>query len=409
MSAAVLPSAARAHFLWAHYDAPSKKVMIGLRESPTDDTPVALAERIPRVKAWGKAKMFLKIDEQDAWLKTDMVGDVVGITLDYGVLDRKSQGRGVFWLNYYAKVAMTPAASQTQVGLPVELTLKPGTGGKSIVTVLDGGKPAAGAEVQAESHDLKVTFEGKTGPDGTIEIPPIPGMIAVRGLVVHNKKGEHEGKPYEMVRSYCALTVYQEGDAKPLSRQLREAFGKNHTVVGKTAFIETLMSGKLNKAQLIDHYAQRALVHQEIDRILSATDQPVPYGQEQKDVLKYLRADMDAIGAKWPTEADAWPVTRDFLKQIRASEEQGPYFALGILHVYYGGITHGGRHIGEVIADTVKVPTPAYYLKSDGYDAYIEKLNTITNSTAQKETVRGGVAAYKYIIDSNQVDSFKSK
>ena len=110
----------------------------------------------------------------------------------------------------------------------------------------------------------------------------------------------------------------------------------------------------------------------------------------------------------WPTEAQAHPSTQAFLREIRDSEKQGPYFALGVQHVYFGGITNGGRMIGAQIADTFKF-SPTYYLKSDGYQPYLAEVNKITDPLARAEMIRGGKAAYQYIIASSNEDVFKPK
>jgi hypothetical protein len=167
------------------------------------------------------------------------------------------------------------------------------------------------------------------------------------------------------------------------------------------------MEGKLTKAQLAAHYQQRALIHEAVDAVLRATDKPVPYGDDQKAVLTLLRDDMKAAGIAWPTEAMATPLTKAMLREIRESAKTGPYFALGVLHVYYGGITHGGRDIGRTIGETFKTEPPTYYLKSDGYADYARRVNQITDASAQREMIQGGVAAYRYIIASNDDPIFK--
>jgi hypothetical protein len=114
------------------------------------------------------------------------------------------------------------------------------------------------------------------------------------------------------------------------------------------------------------------------------------------------------MGSGWPTEAQARPLTKAFVQTLRESEKRGPFFALGVQHVYYGGITNGGRTIGQMIRDQVKV-TPTYYLESDGYTEYLRKVNRISDPEARKEMIRGGQAAYEYIIASSNEDIFKSR
>jgi len=197
---------------------------------------------------------------------------------------------------------------------------------------------------------------------------------------------------------------------KPFTQILRAAYGGSHEVVSEAAFNATLFAGKLTRAQLETHLQQRALVHNEVHRILIGADpaKRVPYGAAQKHILVLLFADLIEIGSGWPTEAQARPLTHAFLQEIRDSERKGPFFALGVQHVYYGGITNGGRGIGEKIGETLKF-TPTYYEKSDGYQEYLPKVNEITDPEARQEMIRGGQAAYRYIIASSNEDVFKAK
>ena len=200
---------------------------------------------------------------------------------------------------------------------------------------------------------------------------------------------------------------------KPFHLILRAAFGDQHEVVSNTAFNQTLFDGKLTKAQLITHLQQRALIHNQVHHVLrgETAAPPVPvalYGVAQRNVLVLLFTDLIDMGSGWPTDADARPLTRTFLREIQDSEKQGPYFALGVQHVYYGGITNGGRMIGKQIGETLKI-TPTYYEKSDGYAGYLAEVDKITDPHARAEMIRGGQAAYRYIIASSNEDIFKAK
>lgn len=400
-------AAARAHYLWATLDPAAKTVVIGLQEIP-GDPPLPLGAHVPRVKAWSPAAASLPLKADGSWLKTKTDASALGVSLDYGVLDRREAGRGVFWLNYYAKAALTPQASTVKLGLPVELIAAKSADGRDVVTVLDEGKPAAGADVVVERPGGTNAFEGKTGADGTVTLPASTGPLAVRALVTNMAKGTHEGQAYELERSYSTLTLADAGqtatEPKPLTRQMRDAFGNNHDVVSHSAFVETVMAGKLTRAQLIDHLRQREIVNAAVDERLK--DAPgVPYGPEQRNVLALLRENLRSLGAGETTEAQAWPLTKAFVDEIR---KEGPFFALGVFHVYYGGVTNGGRDIGAMIEEQTKF-TPTYYLKSDGYPDYLKRLNaTVTDPTAQAAAVRGGQAAYRYIIAVNNEPAFKS-
>ncbi len=401
LAALGLAGAAHAHYLWATLDPTAKTLSVGLQEIP-GDAPLPLGERAAKVKAWPLAGL----QPEGAWLKAATPAQAAGASLDYGVLDKRDAGRGLFWLEYYAKAAATPEASQTKLGLPVELSAVKGSDGRAVVTVWSGGKPIAGADVIVEGPVGTNTLEGKTGADGTIALPASSGPIAVRALVVENAKGVHDGKAYDLVRRYSTLTVGAAAPApRPFSRVLRDSFGDNHDVVSHTAFIETVMAGKLTKAQLTDHLRQREIVNTALDEILKDA-KDVPYGPRQQEVLTLLGTDLKGLDA---APAEAWPLTQGFVDEIRASAKQGPYFALGVFHVYYGGITNGGRDVGAMIADQTKF-TPTYYLKSEGYMDYLKRLNALSLSPkAQKEAIRGGQAAYRYIIAVNGEGAFKAK
>ncbi len=205
-------------------------------------------------------------------------------------------------------------------------------------------------------------------------------------------------------------TAAETAQGKPLTRLLRESYGNSHELAATTGFNQTLFAGKLTRAQLEIHLQQRALVHSEVHRILNAASKQgnLPYGPVQKHVLVLLFDDLITLGSDWPTEAQALPLTRAFLKEIRDSEKQGPYFALGVWHVYYGGITNGGRDIGRKISGTLQF-LPSYYEKSDGYNEYLTEVNKISDPAARQEMIRGGQAAYRYIIAISNEDIFKTQ
>lgn len=406
---ALAPSLASAHFLWATFDSQTKMVGVGLLERPGED-PLPLGEMANRVRPSSKS-LTLKPDGN--WMRGSVKDNAVGVSLDYGVLDRREEGRGLFWLCYYAKAAKDAAAAQKKIGLPVELILGKTKDGRRNVTALSAGKPAPMADIAVELAGGKPPVEGKTGPDGTFVLPASTGPIAIRVLVTDPARGTREGKAYDLARSYSTLTVGSfalKSGAQPLTAQIRAAFGDDHDIVGRTAFIETLMAGKLTRPQLEDHLQQRALIHELLDRVLSGppANQPVPYQDEQRQVLSLLRQDMKSMGTAWPAESVSWPLTKGILNDIRESAKKSPYFALGVFHVYYGGITHGGRDIGAMINTTLKIDL-TYYRKSDGYAAYARKIDEITDPEAQKEVIRGGVAAYRYIIAVNDTEVFRSR
>lgn len=394
------PSFSSAHFLWASLNTTAKTVSIGLQEAPGEEA-VPLAARNAAVKAWTKGGKALSLKVEGGLLNSKAEAEQIGVSLDYGVLDR--EGRGIFWLKYYAKAAATAAASQVDLKLPVDVSATKDSSGHWVVTVRKDGKAAEGAEVVLEG---KLAFTGKTAADGTVTLPTTTDILAVRALVTDKTKGTYEGKDYNEIRSYSTLTVGNQAEPTPFVSEIRAALGNSHDVVSHSAFIETVRSKQLKKAQLELHLQQRALVHEALDKILNGA-KGVPYSTEQKAVLQLLKEDMKALGMSTPTEAQATPLTKAFLQEIADSAKEGPFFALGVFHIYYGGITNGGRMIGSIIGETTGF-TPAYYEKSDGYRPYLGKINTINDPAARSETIRGAVAAYKYIIATDNEPVFKS-
>lgn len=223
LAALAAPSMASAHFLWASIDPKTKVLSVGLAENPEDD-PVSLLERIPLVKAWSATKKPIILKEDGTYLRGTAPSETVGTSINYGVLDKREAGRGLFWLNYYAKAATTPEASQTKVGLAVELSVAM-VDGKPVVTVLHDGKPAAKAAIVAEIPGKEAeAFKGETGPDGTITLPAINGKLAVRAQVTEQVKGKEGGKDYDFRRNYGSLTVQSLG-GRPMALSDTKAYG----------------------------------------------------------------------------------------------------------------------------------------------------------------------------------------
>jgi hypothetical protein len=402
----IAPATSEAHFLWASLDPATKTVAIGLQEVPSQE-PLPLGTRADQVKGWLYSGRALRLKAEGNWFKASTSNGCVGASLDYGVIDRRDGGRGVFWLKYYAKGCSTLGASQTRLNLPVELSATQTRDGRSVVTVLQNGKPTADADLVVEDATGKTSFEGKSGADGTAILPASSGPLEVRALITDPTPGTQAGKPYDLIRSYSTLTV-RDTSAKSLTRLLRESFGNMHDVVSNTAFINTVMAGTLTKPQLEAHLQQRALIHDEVDRVLRrARIDPLLYGDPQKEVIPLLRDNLKAMGSVWPAPSEAWPLTQGLLAEIRESAKQGPYFALGVFHVYYGGITHGGRDIGAMIDHQLNTSL-GYYEKSGGYDDYAREVDTITDPEAQREMIRGGNEAYRYIIAVNDLQIFKT-
>jgi hypothetical protein len=336
---------------------------------------------------------------------------------------REGEAGGNYLLVYHAKGAATLAAAATATNGPAEVRAVR-EGNKLVVSVYQDEWPVPNAEVWVHWPGMgasSVTTDLKGEASVVWPEKLSGGFVGVRAMVNETKSGEHGGIKYTSIHRWATLTFPVAGPRaeavkaaaaepageKPLTRILRESYGVNHEVVGNAAFNKTLFAGKLTKAQVEAHLQQRALIHNEVHRILNAAGTKVPYGADQKHVLVYLFDDLIAMGSGWPTEPQARPLTKAFLQEIRDSEKRGPYFALGVQHVYYGGITNGGRMIGQKITDTIGV-TLTYYGKSDGYQPYLAEVNKIMDPAAREEMIRGGKAAYQYIIASSNEDIFKA-
>jgi hypothetical protein len=391
---------ASAHYLWASFDRPTKVVSIGLQELPSSPA-LPLEEHLADVKVWNRSGTLTTSRKGDL-LTARSPQPVAAASLDYGVLDRTGQGRGIYWLNYFAKAALNPQAASESLGLPLEVIVVRTDGNQLVLKVVKAGSPVANAELAISGGTPEAA---KTGVDGTVTVKVADHPLFVRASTEEEASGTHGGKAYRLIRSYSTLAI--ENPKASLMLVLQDSFGDNHELVGRTGFIQTLMSKKLTKGQLAHHYQQRALIHEALDRILRQAD-AAAYGEDQRAVLDLMRDDMLAMQIEWPKGPDGWPLTNELLQDLADSAKRGPYFALGIWHVYYGGITHGGRQIGAVIAETLKVE-PNYYLKSDGYAGYARAVNQITNFEDRCEMVRGATAAYDYIMRSNNADVFANR
>jgi hypothetical protein len=410
---AALPGVARAHYVWATVE--NGQVRFALLESTSGAPSPQFAKYVTALssaRAGTKALPLGEVKDGARFAALPAGQDVV--TAESVVGPRERDGAS-YLLVYDVKGAASLTAAGTLLQAPAEVLARK-EGGELVLSVRQEGWPVPQGEVWVEWPGADAPVSAATDIKGEARIPwPASvraGFVGVRALVKDPTAGDAEGKKYAAVHRWATLTfpVQASQEDKPLSRVLREAFGKNHEIVADSAFNQAVFEGRLTRPQLEIHLQQRALVHQEVDRILSAAPAAlhVPYGPAQKNVLALMSQDLTALGSGLPTEAQARPLTRAFLQEIRDSEAKGPFFALGVHHVYYGGITNGGRMIGAKIGEVVGL-TPAYYEKSDGYPEYVAEVNKITDPAARAEMVRGGLAAYRYIIASSNEDVFKSQ
>lgn len=417
-------STAYAHFIWATVQ--KSQVRFALLEdvnaSPSAQFEKYVTGLAPR--SAGKP-LALGLPKDGARFAPLAPGQSV-VVVDSVVGAKEREGES-YLLVYHAKGAVSLEVASTEAKAPAEIIAKR-DGNDLLVTVKQGGWPVPANEVWVQWPGGSTPVSSTTDVAGQARVPwpqtPRGGFVGVRAMVTEKRSGGYAGARYTTVRHWATLTFPVDGpkvsgaaassettpdSEKPFTQILRASFANNHEVVGNAAFNKTLFDGRLTKAQLEIHLQQRALVHNEVHRILNNADpaKHVPYGAAQKKVLVLLFEDLIGMGSGWPTEAQARPRTRAFLQEIRDSEKQGPFFALGVQHVYYGGITNGGRMIGEKIGETISF-TPTYYAKSDGYMEYLPEVNKITDPEARREMIRGGQAAYKYIIESSNEAVFRA-
>lgn len=258
----LMASLSHAHFLWVSVDPKNpQRVKIELSETPGDSAVPGIAGKADKVKGWLPGGRALKLDKTEQGFTADVSGgQVSGASLEYGVLDRNDQNRGVFLLEYFAKCASTLEAAKTKLGLKTELIAEKANG-KLVLTALLNGKPASDAEyVVVLGNDDAV--EAKADAKGQWSIAwPKDRFIAARVMVPENKSGEMDGQKYTLVRTYATLAVgvspVAAGDsvAYELLRQAsqsRASFPKD--VLGFSADISADVAGHAVKGTFVfDH------------------------------------------------------------------------------------------------------------------------------------------------------------
>lgn len=432
---AATPAISHAHFVWAIVE--NGQVRFALQENVAEAPSAKFAQYVAALapRAGGKT-LTLGVPKDGARYAALPRGQ--GVATAESIVGVKERNGETYLLAYHPKGAATLKAASEITKVPAELTARQ-EGDTLIVSVRQEGWPVPQSEVWVQWPGDETPSSSTTDVKGEVRVPwPAEnarrgGHVGLRVLVKEVTAGENGGKKYTQIHRWATLTfpvagpkatapnpvataatasiaAVQVSGEKPFTQILRASYAGNHEVVGNAAFNKTLFAGALTKPQLEVHLQQRALVHNEVHRILNAAEpaKAVPYGAAQRQVLVYLFQDLIALGSGWPTEAQARPLTKAFLQEIRDSEKLGPFFALGVQHIYYGGITNGGRMIGEEIGKTLKV-TPSYYAKSDGYTEYLAQVNKIADPDARAEMIRGGQAAYRYIIASSNEDVFKTK
>jgi uncharacterized GH25 family protein len=204
---ALLAPSAQAHFIFLELN--ETGLAMRLAEAPGEKSEKALQEKAKpmAVKTDKGEAIETSFGENALAGKVGAETKVVSGSLEYGILDREAQGRGVFMLMYHAKGARTAADAATKLGLPVEIVVE--VVDKELkIQVLKNGEPAPAAELTVYSpgaDDIELDADDK----GQAKLPlPGTGLLGVRAMVREDKAGESGGKPYTFIRHYSTLTFH---------------------------------------------------------------------------------------------------------------------------------------------------------------------------------------------------------
>jgi hypothetical protein len=305
-----------------------------------------------------------------------------------------------YLLRYRARAAAALSHAEIQMpGAPTDITARR-DGETLVVTAWQGGWPCPATEVTLHwpgggQAQATTDLAGRA----TFTYPKLTrsGFIGVRARVVEGVQGEQEGKKYTEVHHWTTLS-FPVSVPLSTSQTLRKALSDNHDVIGRAAFNTTLFSGTITRQQAELHLRQRALILSEVDRILrTAPTLSSVYGPAQKASLEYLRRDLSALGLGVLPADEAGEGVRELLEELRESEVRGPYFALGVWHVFYGGTVHGGRVIGERLERVLGVAL-THYRKTDGYAEYIAAVDAIAVPDLGQELLLGGQTTYRRLL-----------
>jgi|GEM_PF-2508664 len=205
-----LAATSHAHFLWASFDgAHPKQLRIELAELPGEESIADVAGKGAKVQGWLPRRRPLSLSRHDG-LVTAEAEDVAGASLDYGILDRSADNRGVFLLRYYAKGATNLKGAGVKLGLKTEIVAMP-KDGKLVLTILLDDKAAPGAELSIAVGDAK-PVEAKADEKGQWSVDWKPGQaLAARAMVAQKEEGEWDGKRYSLIRNYATLALGVQG------------------------------------------------------------------------------------------------------------------------------------------------------------------------------------------------------
>lgn len=206
LALALATPTARAHFLWLTirgHDA--EQAVLKFTEGRFDTTMPMLIPSIERAEVMtpgGALELAPGAGGLAAEAPEGM--DLFGAHLVYGIFGRSTPAT---LLVYDAKGARHLEAAGRKLGLEVEL-LAHRDGNDMVLTVLDGGVPAPGAQVVIVEDGTFFEDEYETGEDGTVRMPfPTSTIFYARGRVMHEGSGEWDGNSYDGISRYATLTI----------------------------------------------------------------------------------------------------------------------------------------------------------------------------------------------------------
>jgi N-acetylneuraminic acid mutarotase len=219
LSAALMASAAQAHFLWIVPDSAEhpQQAHIYFSEEAAPDDP----ELLPKVsdsQVWilgGRREkshaLELKLHEGDLTVQIPEKSASQPLILqkNYGVISR---GDGPFLLKYYAKTypSVLPgsweAVSDAKL-LPFEI-IPEWKGSHLDLEVRWQGKPVAGSQVTLLGPGIDEKIQGETDEKGHFACPvSAAGLYSIRARMVDSTPGELDGKAYQSAKHYTTLSL----------------------------------------------------------------------------------------------------------------------------------------------------------------------------------------------------------
>lgn len=221
LSAALLGARpSHAHFLWAEIDAkPQPSLHLTLAEGAGEMTTGVSLDRLKAARVWDGAGKVLVTAPDGATLAAPVATDFAAAQQNWGVLDKREAGRGVFLLQYYAKAARSVEAAAQDAKLPLELFLRRDQS-TLIATLKHNGQPVPSASVKLHEPNADKPRDLTTDANGVLRFEAVkPGLYGLRATLAETKKGESEGKPYDLIRHYSTLTFTVAAPPSPATLQ----------------------------------------------------------------------------------------------------------------------------------------------------------------------------------------------